>query len=99
MNADTMVAIRIWSPVSAVGEATAAFSEYLDTLERRLAEREYLCEAYSLADIATWLCLTFAQTLGVDLGDRSGVQAWYGRVSERPVVKAELERVTGAAAA
>ncbi len=83
----------------AVGKALAAFAGYLDALERRLSGQEYLCEAYSLADIATWLCLTFAQTLGVDLAGRSGVQAWYGRVGERPVVKAELESVMGAAAA
>jgi glutathione S-transferase len=82
----------------AVGEALSAFTAYLDALERRLSEQEYLCEVYTLADIATWLCLTFAQTLGVELADRGNLQAWYGRVSERPVVKAELELVMGAAA-
>ena len=83
----------------AVAEAMAAFDGYLEALERRLAGRDYICGAYTLADIATWLCLTFAQTLGVDPGERSGVLAWYGRMAERPVVKAELASVMGAAAA
>ncbi len=84
---------------TAVAETLAAFEGYLDTLEQRLGVQDYLSEAYSLADIATWLCLTFAQTLGVAMGERPGLQAWYGRVGERPVVKAELEAVIAAAAA
>lgn len=83
---------------AAVAETLAAFEGYLDALERRLEGSEYLAEAYSLADIATWLCLTFAQTLGVGMGERPGILAWYGRISERPVVKAELELVMRAAA-
>ncbi len=85
--------------LEAVNGALAAFSGYLDALDARLSGQAHLCGEFSLADIATWLCLTFAQTLGVDLTRRGGVQAWYGRVSERPVVKAELERVMAAAAA
>jgi glutathione S-transferase len=84
---------------AAVAATMAAFEGYLNALEKRLASQEYLCDAYTLADIATWLCLTFAQTLGVDTGDRPGLQAWYGRLGERPVVKAELEAVMAAAAA
>ncbi len=82
-----------------VAEAMTAFSGYLDALEAQLAGKQHLCGDYTLADIATWLCLTFGQTLGVDLGGRGGLQAWYGRVSERPVVAGELALVMGAAAA
>ena len=82
-----------------VADAVAAFEGYLNALERQLAGRDYLCGAYSMADIATWLCLTFARTLGVEPGDRSGLLAWYERMAERPVVQAELETVMGAAAA
>jgi len=83
----------------AVGETMAAFEGYLNALEKRLFDQDHLCAAYSLADIANWLCLTFAQTLGVDTGDRPALQAWYGRVGERPAVKTELEAVMAAAAA
>jgi glutathione S-transferase len=83
----------------AVADAMAAFSGYLDGLDARLVGEDHLCGEYSLADIATWLCLTFGQTLGVDLGDRSGLQAWYVRISERPAVQAELALVMGAASA
>ncbi len=82
----------------AVGASLGAFSGYLDALEARLSTQDYLCEAYSVADIATWMCLTFAQTLGVAVGDRAGLQGWYERVAARPVIKAELDMVMGAAA-
>ena len=72
---------------------------YLDALERRLSEAEHLCDDYSLADIATWLCLTFAQTLGVALGERAGVQGWYQRIGARPAVAREIEGIMAAAAA
>jgi glutathione S-transferase len=84
---------------TAVDQTLAAFGSYLDALERRLSQTEHLCGQYTLADIATWLCLTFAQTLGVTMGERAGVQAWYERVSARPVIARELDRVMTAAAA
>lgn len=82
----------------AVAGAMAAFGGYLDALNTRLTDQEYLGGSYSLADISTWLCLTFGQTLGVEIGERAGVQAWYQRVSERPVIQAELAQVMAAAA-
>ena len=83
----------------AVGLSMAAFSGYLDALNHRLSEQEFLTADYSVADIATWLCLTFGQTLGVELGQRAGLEAWYQRVGERPVIQAELQSVMSAAAA
>ena len=81
-----------------VALAMAAFADYLAALERQLESREHLCGDFSLADIATWLCLTFGQTLGVYLGDQSNVEGWYERVSGRPAMQAELASVMGAAA-
>ena len=83
----------------AVAEAMAAFADYLAALEKQLESREHLCGDFSLADIATWLCLTFGQTLGVYLGDQKNVERWYERVSERSAMQAELASVMGAAAA
>ena len=84
---------------AAVGEAMTAFASYLDALEAQLGGQDCLCSTFSLADIATWLCLTFAQTLGVDASKHGSMQAWYARVGERPAIKAEFELVMGAAAA
>lgn len=83
----------------AVAGAMSAFSRYLADLEARLDGRSYLAEDYSLADIATWICLTFAQSLGVDLSGSPAVQAWQARMSSRPAPAAELARIMGAAAA
>jgi glutathione S-transferase len=82
-----------------VAATLEAYGGYLGALERRLAGREYLCDAFSVADIASWIGLAFAQTLGVDVGDRPALRAWYGRMGERPTVRAEFEQIMAAAAA
>ena len=84
---------------AAVSKTLDAFAGYLDTLDARLGDREHLCDTYSLADIATWLCLTFGQTLGVQIGDRPGLQRWFERVGARPVIQAEFQQVMTTAAA
>ena len=83
----------------AVAGTYAEFSGYLGALERCLNGQDYLCRVYSLADIATCMCVTFGQSLGVDISKQAAVQAWYGRVSARPAVAAELEQLMSAAAA
>jgi glutathione S-transferase len=75
------------------------YGGYLGAMERRLADRDYLCGAFGLADIASWIGLAFAQTLGVDTSQLPAVQAWYARVGERPAVAAEFEQIMAAAAA
>ncbi len=84
---------------AAVAATLGAFDGFLNALEKRLSANEYLSGDYSVADIAAWLCLTFAQSLGVTIGERQGLQAWYVRVSERPAVQAELASVMAAAGA
>jgi GST-like protein len=67
-------------------------------MERRLAAHDYLCDDYSVADIASWICLAFAQTLGISLDDYSGIQAWFERVHVRPAVASEYQQIMAAAA-
>jgi glutathione S-transferase len=81
--------------VAAVHEV---FGGYLAAMDRRFGNHDYLCDDYSSADIATWLCLAFAQTLGISIDQYSGVQAWFARVHERPVVAAEYQQIMAAAA-
>jgi glutathione S-transferase len=85
--------------LAAVAAIHQDFAEYLGDLDGRLTRREWLCEEYSIADVATWICLAFAQTLDIDLAGYPGVSAWNQRVLTRPVVANELNSIMEAAAA
>jgi glutathione S-transferase len=63
-----------------------------------LARRTEIHYLQSLADIATWLCLAFGQTLGADFFSDAHLQAWYARMLERPAVLGEFRQVMAAAA-
>lgn len=59
----------------------------LDVLDHRLAGREYLAGAYSIADICTypWIVTALERLPGAP--DRANVRAWVERVGARPAVK------------
>jgi glutathione S-transferase len=70
-----------------------------DALDRELAGREYLCDAFSVADIATFMVVGFATTLGAAPEDRHGnLRAWVERVRARPAVGREFDAMMQAAA-
>ncbi len=82
-----------------VAAATEALRLRYATLEKELAGRDYLCGAFSLADIATFMVVGFASTLGVAPGDAHPTLArWFQRVLARPCVGREFEAMTKAAA-
>ncbi len=83
----------------ALATSNAAFADYYDRLEARLQGRTWLGESYSIADIATFVCLLFAQTLGAEIADRAELAAWYGRVAARDVVQREVADILQQAAA
>ncbi len=85
--------------MAAIAAVHQDFAGYLGDLDARLTGREWLCEGYSVADIATWICLAFAQTLGIGLDGYPGVGAWNQRILARPVVADEFNSIMGAAAA
>lgn len=84
---------------AALNASIEAFSEYYDRLEQRLAEETWLAGDYGIADIATFVCLLFAQTLGADLAGRKAVQAWYERIAGRTAVQREVANILERAAA
>lgn len=84
---------------TAVDHALTDFRGYHQALERRLSESDYLCGDYGIADIATFICLGFAQTFGAALDDFPALQHWLGAVQARPVVKREFDAIMAAAAA
>jgi glutathione S-transferase len=70
-----------------------------DALEKELAGREFLCDAFSVADIATFMVVGFATTLGAAPEDRHGnLRAWVERVRARPTVGREFDAMMQAAA-
>src|SRR6185369_14436160 len=70
-----------------------------DALEKELAGRQYLCGAFSIADIATFMVVGFATTLGTAPEDRHGnLRAWVDRVRARPAVGREFDAMMQAAA-
>ena len=80
-----------------IARARAAIARHYEGLERRLAERAYLCGDFSVADIGYFLTITFAASLGAPLADaHPRLRAWYERVLARPSVAKE---VAGLAAA
>lgn len=59
-------------------------------LERRLVDREYLAEEFSIADIACFPWVRVAKGHAVDLADYPSVAAWVARIAERPCAKVKL---------
>jgi len=55
-------------------------------LDKRLADREYLCGDYSIADIATWPWVSLHGWAGVDIDDLPRLQRWIDEVGKRPAV-------------
>jgi glutathione S-transferase len=59
-------------------------------LDGELAGREYLCGAFSVADIGMFIMLNAATTLGVPPGaEHENLAAWIERTGARPAVKRE----------
>jgi len=70
-----------------------------DALEKELAGRQYLCDAFSVADIATFMVVGFATTLGAAPQERhESLRAWTDRVRARPAVGREFDAMMQAAA-
>ncbi len=56
-------------------------------LDTRLADREYLCGEYSIADIANWSWVSIHDWAGVSVDDLPNLKAWIERIRARPAVQ------------
>jgi glutathione S-transferase len=75
-----------------VARAADALQRRYGVLDKALAGREYLCGPFTVADIATFMVVGFAATLGSGPGDgQKNLQGWFERVRTRPVVAREFE--------
>ena len=59
----------------------------LKVLDTRLKGRDYLCDEFTIADIATWPWARGHGWSGVDITGLENLQAWLERVGGRPAVQ------------
>ena len=76
------------------GKAPYAEARYLKeahrlygVLDRRLAEHEYVADAYSIADIAIWPWISRFEWQTIDLEAYPHVKRWYVSIAARPAVQ------------
>ena len=56
-------------------------------LERRLADREFVADEYSVADMAIWPWISRFEWQTIDLDAYPNVKRWYRTIAERPAVQ------------
>ena len=63
------------------------YDRCLGVLDRRLMDREYILEDYSVADIICWPWVLIAKSLGASLDSFPNLSRWRQRVKARPAVQ------------
>ena len=56
-----------------------------EVLDGQLKGREYLCDEYSIADIANWCWVRIHPWSGINIEGLTNLQAWIARMEARPV--------------
>jgi GST-like protein len=56
-------------------------------LDKRLEGREFICDAYSIADMMCWPWIITYKSQGLDLGAYPNVRRWYDALKERPALR------------
>ena len=59
----------------------------LTVLDQQLNERDYLCDEYSIADIANWCWAAGHEWSGIDIDGLDNLKAWIERLGDRPAVQ------------
>ncbi|MGH2900404.1 MAG: glutathione S-transferase N-terminal domain-containing protein [bacterium] len=85
---------------AALAKAKAAYLEQLVVLERELTGRTWLCSEFTVADIAVFIFVRTAATLGTPPGAaQPNVAAWLERMLARPAVRREVDEMSAYVAA
>jgi GST-like protein len=82
----------------AIERYTKEVERLFGVMDKRLADRPYLADAYSIADMASFPWARTWQTLAQDIGQFPNVERWLERIASRPAVERGLELKKGAAA-
>jgi GST-like protein len=76
------------------GKAPYAEERYLKeahrlygVLDRRLADREFVADEYSIADIAIWPWISRFEWQTIEMGQYANVKRWYLDIAKRPAVQ------------
>ena len=56
-------------------------------MNRRLEGREYLCDDYSIADMACWPWILTYKSQGLDLDAFPNLRRWYDALKSRPALR------------
>ena len=56
-------------------------------LDKRLQGRDFICDKYSIVDIATWPWISRFEWQQMDLNEFPQLKDWYLRIAERPAVQ------------
>ena len=56
-------------------------------LDRRLSDREFVADTFSIADLAIWPWISRFDWQGIDLNQYPSVKRWYGTIAQRPAVR------------
>lgn len=67
------------------------YDRNLGVLERRLDEREYILDEYSIADMICFPWVFIAKPLGASLDEFPNVAAWRQRIKQRPAVQRAID--------
>jgi glutathione S-transferase len=90
---------RVAGSADAADLATRALHAHYAGFDRELGAREYWCGAFSVADIASFILVNAAQSLGAPIPDGlERMRAWHERVAARPAVRAVVDDMNAAAA-
>lgn len=72
--------------------ARASLAQQYAGLDAELRGREWLCDGYSVADIATFVFVRAAAAMGAPpVPECAALQAWFARMLERPAVAREVD--------
>jgi GST-like protein len=71
----------------AIRRFTREAGRLCSVLNGALRDREYLCGAYSIADICCWPWLLYAESNGHKLADYPDLSRWYDVIKSRPAVQ------------
>jgi GST-like protein len=61
-------------------------------LDKRLANREFVADTYSIADIALWPWISRFEWQTIDLNQYPNVKRWYIAIAQRPAVQRGYEQ-------
>jgi len=81
---------RMYAPEKlpyAIDRYTKEAHRLYGVLDRRLEGREYVCDEYSIADMACWPWIILHERQGIDLAEFPNLQRWHEKMKTRPGVQ------------